>query len=62
MLYNRAAVVAFGNLGAVRVEVFDGTLHDDACREANGSVWSLEQAALNPIEHPNCARAFSPIL
>lgn len=42
------------------VIVYDGTDDDDACREANGQVWTFEQSLENPISHPQCVRAFAP--
>lgn len=40
------------------VFVTDGVKFDEACAEANGSVWSLQHAKENPLEHPNCIRQF----
>ena len=42
------------------VIVYDGTDDDDACREANGQVWSFEEALQRPLEHPRCVRSFAP--
>jgi len=44
------------------VQVSDGTDFDDACREADGQVWSLDDAAANPLQHPRCTREFAPVL
>lgn len=44
-----------------QVEVSDGLDFDAPCVQANGSKWSLELAETNPIQHPNCIRAFIPI-
>ena len=41
------------------VDVDDGD-EDDECAAANGSVWTLEEAEANPLEHPNCTRVFTP--
>ena len=41
--------------------VTDGIMWDEDCREANGSVWSLEYARAHPISHPNCIRCMHPI-
>jgi hypothetical protein len=41
--------------------VTDGVRFDVACAEANGSVWSVEYASANPLEHPNCVRQFHPV-
>jgi hypothetical protein len=59
--YNRGAIAAFRDAGVQRVEVVDGT-DDDDCAEANGSIWTVDEADSNPIEHPNCTREFYPIL
>lgn len=56
---NRAATETYRDYGVEHVEVIDGT-DDDECAEANGSIWTLEQAEANPIAHPNCVRDFSP--
>lgn len=41
--------------------VTDGIRYDADCAAANGSVWSVEYARANPLQHPNCVRAFHPI-
>jgi hypothetical protein len=41
--------------------VTDGIRYDADCAAANGSVWSIEYARANPLQHPNCVRAFHPI-
>ena len=59
--YNAAAVGAYEDSGLVgTVEVLDGD-SDAGCAAANGQIWTLEQAAANAIEHPNCVRAFAPV-
>lgn len=58
--YNEGTLVVLESLGYADVVVFDGEDHDDACREANGQVWSIEQARENRLEHPRCRRAFAP--
>lgn len=60
--YNGAATDAYREAGFTHVVVSDGTDYDDACREADGEVWTLAEAEDNPIEHPNCVRAFAPAL
>lgn len=42
------------------VIVYDGTDDDDECREANGQIWTFEQALENPIQHVRCVRSFAP--
>jgi hypothetical protein len=58
---NLTGTAAYRDSGLVeRVEVFDGT-EDDACAAADGQIWTLDEADANPIEHPNCQRAFAPV-
>lgn len=40
------------------VFVTDGIRYDQDCIDANGSLWSLEYAMANPLQHPNCIRQF----
>jgi len=59
--YNLGAVTAYRAGGVTHVDVLDGD--DDAeCAAANGSRWTLEEAEANPLGHPNCVRAFSPVV
>lgn len=58
---NRGQIATFRELGFEQVEVMDGD-EDDECAEADGSVWSVEEAEANPISHPNCTRTFTPIV
>jgi len=60
--FNLASVAGYRDSGIVeQVEVFDGT-GDAECAQANGSTWTLDQATKDPIAHPNCQRAFGPIV
>lgn len=60
--HSLASVAAYRDSGVVdRVEVLDGT-DDPECAEANGQIWTLEEAEENPIAHPNCIRAFAPVV
>jgi hypothetical protein len=56
--YNEGTLTVFEAVGTEFVFVTDGNDHDEPCREADGSVWSLDQARENLCEHPNCRRAF----
>ena len=47
-------------LGVESVFVFDGTDCDEECAAADGSIWDIDFASDNLLEHPNCERAFSP--
>lgn len=46
--------------GFGHVQVFDGD-GDDECAEADGQVWTIEEAEAAPTQHPNCVRSFSPV-
>lgn len=60
--FNATSVVGYRESGLVdEVEVLDGT-DDEACAEANGSIWTLDYAEANPTEHPNCRRAFVAVV
>ena len=57
--YNEAILQVAEASGRDRVLVTDGD-YDPACAEANGSVWSVEEARARRLEHPNCTRSFIP--
>lgn len=65
--YNRGAILAYERSGLVEeVECLDGgecgwTSHEDVDK-ANGTRRSLKDASRYPICHPNCVRAFAPIV
>lgn len=59
--YNTASVTAYRQGGVTHVDVLDGD-DDDVCAAANGARWTLEEAEANPLGHPNCIRAFSPVV
>jgi hypothetical protein len=59
--YSGGAILAYREQGIEKVEVLDGD-EDAECAEANGQVWTLDKAEENPIGHPNCTRAFSPVV
>jgi hypothetical protein len=56
---NSASIASYDEFGVDKVEVIDGE-GDDECAQANGEVWTLDQANENEIAHPNCTRTFSP--
>lgn len=58
---NMGSLLAYGDAGVTKVEVLDGD-EDEACSAANGQVWTLEKAQAEPLAHPNCTRAFSPLV
>ena len=59
--YNLASLAAYRDAGITHVTVLDGD-EDEPCRSANGSRWTIEEAEANPLGHPNCSRAFVPIV
>lgn len=60
--YNRGTITGYRESGLVKtVRVLDGD-YDEECQNANGQVWDLEYAEAHPLEHPNCVRAFEPIV
>jgi hypothetical protein len=59
--YNEAMLDAIESTGATEVYVEDGDDHDEPCQAANGSVWPIDHARANRLEHPNCRRAFLPL-
>jgi len=60
MAYNLASTAAYRDGGIEQVEVTDGD-QDAECAEADGSVWTLDEAEANPLQHPNCTRQFLPL-
>lgn len=56
--YNEATLTVYEETGVSEVVVTDGTDHDDACREADGQVWTIDHARERRLEHPRCRRAF----
>jgi hypothetical protein len=59
--YNRGAVAAYRDGNITHVDVLDGD-DDEPCASANGARWTLDEAEANPLGHPNCVRAFSPVV
>jgi HK97 family phage portal protein len=59
--YNEATLTMAELSGIGDVFVTDGNDHDEPCVEANGSVWTVEHARENRLEHPRCRRAFIPL-
>lgn len=62
-----ATAANMGNLAGFResatnyVRVYDGEDFDEPCRQADGVIWTIDEAEANPLEHPNCTRSFSAI-
>ena len=59
--HSLGSLLAYGDAGVSKVEVLDGD-EDEDCAAANGQIWSIEKAEAEPIAHPNCTRAFAPVL
>jgi hypothetical protein len=59
--YNLGAVAAYRVGGVTHVTVLDGD-DDEPCASANGATWTIDEAEQNPLGHPNCTRAFAPIV
>lgn len=56
--YNEGTLLSLEAAGHSEVYVEDGDDFDEPCQTANGSVWTIEEARANRLEHPNCRRAF----
>lgn len=59
--YNEGTLAVAEAAGVKEVFVSDGHDTDAPCEEADGSVWTIEQARENRLEHPNCRRGFVPL-
>jgi HK97 family phage portal protein len=60
---NAVTTQRYGANGVSLVGVLDNgdADDDDACKIANGQIWTLEYANNNALEHPNCTRCFYPV-
>jgi hypothetical protein len=56
---NAATAGRYAEAGVQKVVIMDNGLEDDddACKIANGQIWSLAYFEDNFLEHPNCTRA-----
>ena len=61
-IQNQGTLNRYGKNNITHVNVIDGDEFDDRCAAANGQVWTVEFAASHELEHPNCTRAFSPVI
>lgn len=59
---NQGATALYASEGVTHVEVLDGMDWDEPCQAANGQTWTLERAEAEPLQHPNCQRAFAPVV
>ncbi|MDP9351796.1 MAG: phage portal protein [Chloroflexota bacterium] len=63
--YNLIGNHQYEQVGVTHVEVLDGDDGDEwacDCAEINGQVWTLEEANERALEHPQCVRAFAPVI
>lgn len=60
-IYNETGLTVLEGAGHEEVFVEDGHDHDEACAEADGSVWPIDYARAHRSEHPRCRRAFIPV-
>jgi hypothetical protein len=58
---NLGATLAYEEAGVEEVEVLDGD-DDEPCASVNGTTQTLKWARENPLGHPNCQRAFAPVV
>lgn len=59
--FNEGTLTVAELTGATEVYVTDGDEHDQPCIDADGSVWPIEKARENRLEHPRCRRHFLPL-
>ena len=59
---NQGALNRYDINNITHVGVLDGMDFDAECAAANGSIWEINFARNNELEHPNCTRSFFPIL
>lgn len=57
---NQSQLSLYRDSGVTHVLVHDGT-KDGICDEANGQTWTIADAELAALGHPNCGRWFEPI-
>jgi len=60
--YNETTLRIAEDSGVTEVMVSDGHDHDAECQDADGRVWDIGYARDHRIEHPNCRRAFLPLV
>jgi len=61
---NVASISRYEQSGVAQVRVLDGNGPNScqACTDLNNSLQSLAWARANPLGHPNCIRAFAPVI
>ncbi|MCK5431451.1 MAG: hypothetical protein KAJ03_01840 [Gammaproteobacteria bacterium] len=60
-IQNHGTINRYAKQGLSQVLVLDneGPHSCQACRDANGQIWTLEKATQNTTQHPNCVRSFA---
>jgi SPP1 gp7 family putative phage head morphogenesis protein len=63
LAYNQGTLAGYKANNVSSVIVHDGDSADSCaeCQEVDGQIWTVEEAAANPVGHPNCVRAFEDI-
>ncbi len=63
-IQNQAALNRYKINKITHVTVLDGGTPGscDICNAINGSVWTIEKAQVNELEHPQCTRSFTPLI
>ena len=61
---NQGTLTRYDKNDVTEVDVLDneGPNSCEACIEANGQRWTLTYARTHELEHPNCVRAFTPVI
>ena len=59
--FNEGTLTVAELTGSTQVYVQDGHDDDEPCKEADGSVWTIEEARERRLEHPRCRRSFIPL-
>ena len=61
---NQGTLTRYDRNDVTEVDVLDdeGPNSCDVCREINGQRWTLTYARTHELEHPNCVRAFTPVI
>lgn len=64
MVYNLGSLEGYRQSGITKVKVLDneGPNSCKECARVNGQTWDIDKAIAEPLEHPNCVRAFRPIV
>lgn len=60
-IQNRGTLNRYTKSNITHVNVIDGDGCEE-CEAANGQVWTVAYAADHELAHPNCVRAFSPVI